>query len=429
MQRHSSLLILLFLLLFTTSGTAQPYILQHLSIEDGLSNNYVQDIAQDKRGCIWIATVLGLNRFDGLKFTTYKSTNSKLGNDALNALLYDEEEDELWIGSNSGLYILDCSTEQIRRCTPSEGIAINNVSYLTPASNDGIWIVAHIGQIVHYNKKDEKYTLLSDQIKGELKPSSWCAFDDEDGHLYIGHAQGGLSIIDLENKTIRTLSNIPENPNSLPGNSVYTIYKDHLENIWVGTNQGLGLLNPKTDEFTIFKHESNNPHSLIADHIYDIKEMEDGTLWIASDIGGISILDLHNITFKSPQNVQFYNITATMDKHGLSSGNIRSLLQDKFGNIWIGNYSSGVDFISHTQPIFHVLPYTTQGKDKQKNKPVWGLFQDSEGEIWLGGENEAVVFKDNKQLKSFDITKYLSRPYGQVFSLHEMTPGTFLLGI
>lgn len=66
MERHSSLLILLFLLLFTTSGTAQPYILQHLSIEDGLSNNYVQDIAQDKRGCIWIATVLGLNRLTDL---------------------------------------------------------------------------------------------------------------------------------------------------------------------------------------------------------------------------------------------------------------------------------------------------------------------------------------------------------------------------
>ena len=51
-----------------------------------------------------LQTVLGLNRFDGLKFTTYKSTNSKLGNDALNTLLYNEEEDELWIGSNSGLY-------------------------------------------------------------------------------------------------------------------------------------------------------------------------------------------------------------------------------------------------------------------------------------------------------------------------------------
>ena len=69
---------------------------------------------------------LGLNRFDGLKFTTYKSTNSKLGNDALNALLYDEEEDELWIGSNSGLYILDCSTEQIRRRDSNQQCFIPN---------------------------------------------------------------------------------------------------------------------------------------------------------------------------------------------------------------------------------------------------------------------------------------------------------------
>ena len=178
MQRHSSLLILLVLLLFTTSSTAQPYILQHLSIGDGLSNNYVQDIAQDKRGCIWIATVLGLNRFDGLKFTTYKSTNSKLGNDALNTLLYNEEDDELWVGSNNGLYILDCSTEQFRQCTPPEDISINNISDLAPASNGGIWIVSHTGQIVHYNKEDEKYTSLSNQIKGKLKQSSWCAFDN-----------------------------------------------------------------------------------------------------------------------------------------------------------------------------------------------------------------------------------------------------------
>lgn len=167
MQRHSSLLILLVLLLFTTSSTAQPYILQHLSIGDGLSNNYVQDIAQDKRGCIWIATVLGLNRFDGLKFTTYKSTNSKLGNDALNTLLYNEEDDELWVGSNNGLYILDCSTEQFRQCTPPEDISINNISDLAPASNGGIWIVSHTGQIVHYNKEDEKYTSLSNQIKSK----------------------------------------------------------------------------------------------------------------------------------------------------------------------------------------------------------------------------------------------------------------------
>ena len=64
-----------------------------------------------------------------------------------------------------------------------------------------------------------------------------------------------------------------------------------------------------------------------------------------------------------------------MDKHGLSSGNIRSLLQDKFGNIWIGNYSSGVDFISHTQPIFHTLPYTTRAKINRKTNRFGDYFR------------------------------------------------------
>ena len=67
--------------------------------------------------------------------------------------------------------------------------------------------------------------------------------------------------------------------------------------------------------------------------------MNDGSLWITSDIGGISILDLHSITFRNPESVQFYNITADNSKNGVSSGNIRNLLQDSFGNIWIGNYS------------------------------------------------------------------------------------------
>ena len=238
-----------------------------------------------------------------------------------------------------------------------------------------------------------------------------------------------MSIIDLKNKTSHTLSNNPNNPQSLPGNSVYSIYRDHLENIWIGTNRGLGLFNPKTEEFTVFRHEPHNPYSLIADHIYAIKEMNDGSLWITSDIGGISILDLHSITFKNPESVQFYNITADNNRNGVSSGNIRNLLQDSFGNIWIGNYSSGVDFISHTQPVFHVLPYMTEKGNILKHKPVWGICKDENNQVWLGGENEISLFKNDKLLKSINISKQLSRPYGQVFSIINAGNGTLLLGI
>ena len=430
MRSYKLLLFLLCRLLFCTDSMAQPYTLRHLGVEDGLSNNYVRDIAQDKQGCIWVATELGLNRFDGCNFTTYKSNNSQLINDALNVLLYDETENVVWIGGKfDGISALDCSTYQFYSYTSQDEIRADNIVHLSHASDGGLWLTPHYGNIVHYDKHSRTFTSLADMGIENLNKSNWCCFDDGEGHLYIGHAQSGMSIINLKNKTVRKLSHANNNPQSLPGNSIYSIYKDHLQNIWVGTNRGLGLFNPKTEEFTVFRHESDNPHSLIADHIYDIKEMNDGTLWIASDIGGISILDLHSITFKSPEKVQFYNITADNSKHGVTSGNIRTLLQDSFGNIWIGNYSSGIDFISHSQPEFHIVPYMTEKGNITKHKPVWGLCKDENDQIWLGGENEITLFKDNKILKSIDITKQLSRPYGQVFSIISDQQGALLLGI
>ena len=433
MRTHMFLRFLLGLLLFSIHGTtcAQSlYTLRHLGIEDGLSNNYVKDIVQDKQGCIWVATEFGLNRFDGCKFTVYKSSNSQLINDALNVLLYDEAENVLWIGGKfQGVGRLDCSTNEFKYYQGRGNLKIDNIVHLAHAADGGLWLTKHHGEIIHYDKQTGIFSSLSDKGISLSVSSHWCTYDDGTGHLYIGHAQGGMSVVDLKRKAVRYLHNLPDNPQSLPGNSVYTIYKDRLENIWVGTNRGLGLFNPKTQDFTVFKHEYQNPHSLIADHIYDIKEMDDGTLWIASDIGGISILDLHSITFKTPDNVQFYNITADNSKHGVSSGNIRNLLQDSFGNIWIGNYSSGIDFISHTQPFFHILPYMTEHGNILKQKPVWGLYEDEEDRIWLGGENEIALFKDNKLVKSINVTSRLSRPYGQVFSIIGDGHGTLLLGI
>ena len=423
-------LLFLFSLFFVASNMAQPYTLRHLGIEDGLSNNYVRDIAQDRQGCIWIATELGLNRFDGCNFTTYKSNNSQLNSDALNVLLYDEAENSLWIGGKfKGINKLDCSTYEFQDYAPEGSIHIDNIVHISHASDGGIWITPHNGDIIHYDKQNRTFTTLPKMGITGLSNSNWCSFDDGKGILYVGHAQGGMSIIDLKNKTSHTLSNNPNNPQSLPGNSVYSIYRDHLENIWIGTNRGLGLFNPKTEEFTVFRHEPHNPYSLIADHIYAIKEMNDGSLWITSDIGGISILDLHSITFKNPESVQFYNITADNNRNGVSSGNIRNLLQDSFGNIWIGNYSSGVDFISHTQPVFHVLPYMTEKGNILKHKPVWGICKDENNQVWLGGENEISLFKNDKLLKSINISKQLSRPYGQVFSIINAGNGTLLLGI
>ena len=83
--------------------SAQPYTIKHLSIREGLSNNHVVSIAQDKRGSLWFATEEGLNKFDGIRFLTYykEETTGKqsiTGNE-LNCLLDDPVDSILWIGT------------------------------------------------------------------------------------------------------------------------------------------------------------------------------------------------------------------------------------------------------------------------------------------------------------------------------------------
>jgi signal transduction histidine kinase/ligand-binding sensor domain-containing protein/DNA-binding response OmpR family regulator len=423
MNRTRHFITALCILLFTCKVTAQPFTMKHLSVEDGLSNNYVLDMAQDGQGFIWVATMSGLNRFDGRNFTVYKENNSKLVNNAVNTLLYDSEDNMLWIGTRDGVCLFNCSTRQFENFSSSNDVEVKNVVHFSQATDGGIWMTGHSDAIIHFDKKTKKCTPLP---QGKNK-TNLCTCDMGNGQLFVGHAQNGLTVIDRENNTSKNYLHDPKNPKSLPGNSVYSVCIDRAGNIWVGTNQGLALFNAQTEEFLVFRHEPANPHSLIADHIYNLQEMEDGRLWIAADIGGVSILDLHNISFMNPDAARFINISADADKSGLSSGNTRSLLQDSFGNIWIGNYSSGLDFISHTQPAFHILPYINlQGS---KNEPVWGIWADNDGQVWLGGENEIVVFKDGKLKKRYDITPYLTRPYGQVFSIQGNAVGALLLGI
>ena len=103
--------------------------------------------------------------------------------------------------------------------------------------------------------------------------------------------------------------------------------------------------------------------------------MNDGTLWISTYLGGVSIFNLLENTFTPPAQAIFTRITASNDGHGLSSPNAQSIIQDSFGNIWIGNYRGGIDFISHTQPLFNTITYKTEKYGHNCNKQVWGYGQ------------------------------------------------------
>ena len=103
MRKHiASILFLSLLSIFQLMP--QSHSVKRLGIEQGLSNNYVISIAQDKQGFLWFATEEGLNKFDGTRFITYYkndlSQNSQgiTGNE-LNRIYADAKRPVIWIAT------------------------------------------------------------------------------------------------------------------------------------------------------------------------------------------------------------------------------------------------------------------------------------------------------------------------------------------
>lgn len=414
-MRQILILLLMVSTLLPGYAANQPFspVIEHLNLKDGLSNNFVTDIAQDRWGFLWIATESGLNRFDGENFRVFSERNTPLVGNAINSLFYDETTDKLWIGTKKGLNVLNCSTQKFEPIElPVEEKSINVVNF-TRAANGGLYILNHYDYLLHYNNSDGKFKVYRQDDFPGLPMSFRSIADDGQGNILIGHANYGFSIVNLQTKKVETFQNQISNPKSLPGNNVKSLFIDRYKNIWIGTDHGLALFNPVTKEFTSFGENDSNTSS----NIYSIKETKDGLLWIGSDIGGVSLLDIRDLSFSNPDRLKFTSLPTTGDRNGLSSANVHSVFQDSFGNMWIGNYSEGLDFISRTQPEFHLLPYVMIEGNRVKEKPVWSVYTDRTGNVWAGGENEVAKFKNGVIERIYNLSPYLRNDRGRIYAM------------
>lgn len=303
------------------------------------------------------------------------------------------------------------------------------MTHISQAADGGVWITHYHTGIEHYNKQTKQLTWYTNKDIKELKTYNSCSLDDGNGNLLIGHLLDGLSVLDLNTKTVRNLRHNSEDPSSLPDNSVRCIYKDRFNNIWVGTYQGLALFDPRTDSFISFRHNPNDNFSLGSNSINSICEMKDGTLWLSTDMAGLSILNLSQFTFHNPE-IKFQNIIAGKPSNNLSSANVSCIFQDSFENVWIGHHRQGLNFISKNQQLFQTLPYHAgiiSGKPLQKL--VWSICRGKNQQIWIGGENELSLFQNGELKKSIDMNKYILPINRYINSMKYDSKGFLWLGI
>jgi diguanylate cyclase (GGDEF)-like protein/PAS domain S-box-containing protein len=431
LKKLSYLLWTTVLSLFIAQNTyALSSKFQTFSLAQGLSQNTVPDIVEDKRGFMWFATFNGLNRFDGYEFKKYfhdPSDKNTLPDSFIRELIVDNNGN-LWVGTLSGLARYNEETDSFVTYNKSNSSLQNNDIITLALDSIGQLLVADEKHLYFYDSQSNTFVIkqtlgvpLPPEIKFVLseQDKTWIGsfghgiflLDNKTNYLYDLKDPNPLNVkiratalfdilkldqtywlatnegvykFDNESKTLSVL-NTKSNPKII-GDEVRSIVLDNANKIWFGTKNGISVLD--IDKNTIFSYDDQNNINFGLENSYLLRIFKDSknTLWFGSYSGGI---------YKhTPQAAKIEVFQKNSNSNYLSGNNVWRIVQDKNDNIWIATQQSGLS-------KFDPKSYTSTHYLQDFQHSIWNLLVDEQNRIWVATSDGLFVYEQlpNSTLK------------------------------
>lgn len=348
------LVFLLSLLNATAIYYPQSFKFNNLTVENGLSNNDVNTLIQDKTGFIWFGTEDGLNRYDGYNFKVFRHNPSD-----------------------------------------SNSLADNTIWALMEDSKGFLWIGTKSGKLNRYDPVKESFTLHQFTPNIDRSSSIAALFEDSKGNIWIGTRTRGIYRLNPDSNEISHWNRNDSIPSSLSNQSVRAITEDKSGNIIIGTYSGLNKFNPSTPDkgFEKFFYKADDPNSLSDKEIYNLSKStsDDNTIWIGTVKGLTKFNSMTNtfsrIEIPNPDKLQFGSGASTVIEELIDSEKI----------LWIDTYSGFVRMNLNSGKSFRFVNDEKNPNsiiDNQINKTI----KDRSGVIWVATEN-GISFYSSKNSK------------------------------
>jgi len=396
-----------------------------IGVEEGLSNNNVVSITQDRDGFIWICTKDGLNRFDSHTFKIFKTSDSdsnSLCSNMLNFVFADPLDDVVWIASEkNGVDAYHYKThrfihyEHDYHAPEKNDLSANGVTFIDSDEQGNLWFATYDAGVDCLNRENQQFTNYNPSNTPGLGSNyNWCVLYDTEEKIYVGHVNDGFSILNKKTGTAVNFKHDPDDPFSLANNTVTSIFKDSGDRIWIGTRNGLTLFDPETRHMVNFREDPRNKQSISSNFIQKMCETTDHRLLIGTEGGGLNIVNLNDLSYDSdPSDIRFEHILASETPEGLSGLSVQSVFQDSFGNIWMGGLGGGINIISGKESFFHKITYLPYigNTHSLKDKAVPDLCVDNKDQLWVANELGGLgVYKDGEKVKQIN---QIHSTYGQ----------------
>jgi ligand-binding sensor domain-containing protein/signal transduction histidine kinase len=396
-------------------GAFRPF-----SAKDGLLNDFVRVVYQDRKGRIWIGTDNGLFQFREDRIDRIDNGNgipavavhaihedeqgrlwaggSKLF--SLNGSAYQEyrlagegsqnrvksitqtRDGAIWVGTIGGLYRMVAGADAFRKVEETSG----TVRFLKETSDGTLWI-GTIGHGIYKYRKQE----FSQMTAPETLPSNTALnlFEDIEGNIWVGTQEGMLRLSKTPIQTV-TLPDAGDYDAEtvygdhngdlwiaaadlfrfrdgkatrvhLPGISgvrVRNVFRDNEDALWVGT-EGRGVFRQTGNKLTHYMVKDG----LVNNFVRAFLQARDGSIWVATDEG---VSRWHAGRFTSYQ-----------ERDGLCYFSTRTLAEDRNGDIWVGTDRG----VSHLQSGRFAKDAVTEALRHEK---IWAIREDSDGGLWFG---------------------------------------------
>lgn len=365
------------------------FSIMNWTTDNGLPQNSVNEIIQDRQGYLWLATNDGLVRFDGVKFKVYNFNNLPgLKGNRFKSLVEDKQG-RLWAGVLGGGVSM-IGEDKAVTYTTEQGLVSNYVERLYLDRSGVIWVITEKGLNQIENGTIKRFSTADGLSDNRV----WEVFEDSSGFLWISTSGGILHRFGGEKVKRFPVLEVMAGLNGDGSSQVGEIYEDSNRNLWL-----LRFASLYRYRAGVFERHATGieiqPTAMLEDR--------SGNLWLGTYGQGVFRVDEKGLTAVSIPNLKGFTISSMMQdqenniwlgtlshglfrlkqgvvkgystEQGLSHELILSIHQDKEGTVWLGTNGGGISY--YREGKFGQLPFEQEGY-------IWSTYTDRRGVHWFG---------------------------------------------
>jgi signal transduction histidine kinase/ligand-binding sensor domain-containing protein/CheY-like chemotaxis protein len=433
---------------------------QHLTSAEGLSQDSVFAILQDRKGFMWFGTQGGLNRYDGAVVTHYRhdprNVNSPSGDFVRDVL--EDEDGSIWFSAGI-LNKLDPKTGLFTRYNPvrpSDTKPGGSVGKLYKDRRGFLWIATSGRSLYRFDRRNESFAAFDLGMDRPEEPgnSADAIHEDSRGMIWVG-TNRGLVQVNPDTGIVRFHSGSGFG-NSTPGRAfafapglpgtLYVSYEKclrlfDLRNetftrewswkdygrallpdagglLWVATSTGLKLFDLETEIFKVLVHDPSDRHSLGATDVTSLARDREGNVWAGTKARGVSWLSPEVLALGAWRKGAGGDDT-------LSENNVRAIHVDRAGTVWLGTYGGGLNRFDPGTGKFQHYRQEGQGQRGVARNSIFSIYEDRQGALWTG--NDLGLARFDRQSGEFHRFEF-DQPFFRTYSMLEDRRGRFWLG-